>query len=175
MPEPGEIIVGRTAEEARLKAQAAEEVMFGAFGQAAATLGMLAKAEDARLDAQEHVRIPLLDPPVRLLGDRVLVLQDEHRDETTAGGIIVPSVATDAPTEGWVIAVGPEVVQSFSVPAPAFGEGAVATARAYPLSRGDRVIYGRYSGVRVTIERHEYSILRVSDVLAAYTNTRQER
>ena len=36
------------------------------------------------------------------------------------------------------------------------------------VKKGDRVLYGRYSGNDVTVDGHEYLIIRESDILAVY-------
>ena len=89
------------------------------------------------------------------LADRVVVKPLEAK-ETKKGGIIIPDTAKEKPQEGEVIAVGP-------------GKFSEAGERIKPeVKKGDRVLYGRYSGNEVTVDGHEYLIIRESDILAIY-------
>ena len=90
---------------------------------------------------------------IRPLDDRVVV-EPLEADETTAGGIILPDTAKQKPQRGRVISVGPgKLLDSGS-------RAKVAVAK------GDEVLYGRYAGTDVEVERKEIKILRESDILA---------
>ncbi len=89
------------------------------------------------------------------LADRVIVKALEEK-EKKRGGIIIPDTAKEKPQEGEVIAVGPGKISDT-------GE------RIKPeVKKGDRVLYGKYSGTEVTVDGHEYLILRETDILATY-------
>jgi chaperonin GroES len=89
------------------------------------------------------------------LADRVIVKALEEK-EKKRGGIIIPDTAKEKPQEGEVIAVGP-------------GKFSDTGERIKPeVKKGDRVLYGKYSGTEVTVEGNEYLILRESDILAVY-------
>ncbi len=89
------------------------------------------------------------------LADRVIVKALEEK-EKKRGGIIIPDTAKEKPQEGEVIAVGP-------------GKISDAGERIKPeVKKGDRVLYGKYSGTEVTVDGHEYLILRETDILATY-------
>jgi chaperonin GroES len=89
------------------------------------------------------------------LADRVIVKPLEEQ-EKKRGGIIIPDTAKEKPQEGEVIAVGP-------------GKIADNGERIKPeVKKGDRVLYGKYSGTEVTVDGNEYLILRESDILATY-------
>jgi chaperonin GroES len=90
---------------------------------------------------------------VKPLADRILVRRLEEKEEIR-GGIIIPDTAKEKPTEGEVVAVGPGRVTK---------EGKRV---ALEISKGDRVLLGKYSGTEVKIEGEEYVILREEDVLA---------
>ena len=90
---------------------------------------------------------------IRPLDDRVVVTPLEA-EERTAGGIVLPDSAKEKPQRGTVMAVGPGKLLDSGVRAPL----AVAT--------GDEVIYGRYAGSDIQVERKEIKILRESDILA---------
>ncbi|MFP4058451.1 MAG: co-chaperone GroES [Candidatus Brocadiia bacterium] len=87
------------------------------------------------------------------LGDRLLVERLEA-EEKTAGGIVLPDTAKEKPIEGKVVAVG---------------EGKRNDAgEAVPMqvSKGDRILFGKYAGTEVTVDDTEYLIMREDDVLA---------
>ncbi len=87
------------------------------------------------------------------LEDRVVVKALEA-DEKTAGGIIIPDNAKEKPQKGEVVAVGP-------------GKFSDQGARMeMSLKKGEKVLYGKYSGTEVTVDGTEYLIMRESDVLA---------
>ncbi|MBW2280622.1 MAG: co-chaperone GroES [Deltaproteobacteria bacterium] len=90
---------------------------------------------------------------IRPLQDRILLRRVEE-EETTAGGIIIPDTAKEKPQEGQVIAAGPGKVRD---------DGNVTPL---DVSKGDRVLFGKYSGTDVTLDGDDYVILREEDVLA---------
>lgn len=85
------------------------------------------------------------------LGDRV-VIQPAAAEEKTAGGIILPDTVKEKPVEGTVIAVGPGKVAD---------DGKMIKME---VKVGDKVLYGKYSGTEVTINREDYLIMRESDI-----------
>ena len=88
----------------------------------------------------------------RPLHDRVLVKRVEE-EEKTAGGIIIPDTAKEKPQEGEVMAVG----------AGAMGEG----NKVIPLDvkKGDRILFGKWSGTEVKIDGQDLLIMKESDIL----------
>ena len=87
------------------------------------------------------------------LSDRVVVRPLEE-DEQMRGGLYIPDTAKEKPQQGEIMAVGPGKVSDQ-------GE------RIAPdVKKGDKVLYGKYSGTEVTVDGEEYLILRESDVLA---------
>jgi len=89
----------------------------------------------------------------RPLHDRVLVKRIEEEEEETRGGIVVPDTAKEKPQEGEVIAVGDgKVLES--------GEKLKMAVK-----KGDRVLFGKYSGSEVKLDDEEYLIMREDDVL----------
>lgn len=87
------------------------------------------------------------------LADRVIVKPMEA-DEKTKGGIILPDTAKEKPVEGTIVAAGSGRTSD---------EGKVV-----PMSvkKGDKVLYGKYSGSEVTVEGTDYLIMRESDIFA---------
>jgi chaperonin GroES len=90
---------------------------------------------------------------VRPLHDRLLVKRIEEEDKTK-GGLIIPDTAKEKPVEGTVIAVGKGTV------------GEDGSLRPLDLHKGDRVLFGKYSGSEIQVEGHEHLIIREDDVLA---------
>ncbi|RLC23021.1 MAG: co-chaperone GroES [Deltaproteobacteria bacterium] len=90
---------------------------------------------------------------VKPLHDRVLVKRVEE-EEKTKGGIIIPDTAKEKPQEGEVVAVGSGKVNDK-------GERI-----AVEVKKGDRILFGKYSGNEITIEGEEYLIMREDDIIA---------
>ena len=86
------------------------------------------------------------------LQDRILVQRVEE-EKTTKGGIIIPDTAKEKPAEGKVVAVGNGKV----------GEDGKRVA--LEIKKGDRILFGKYSGTEVKISGEDYLILREDDVL----------
>ena len=89
----------------------------------------------------------------RPLHDRVLIRRVES-EEKTAGGILLPDTAKQKPQRGRVLATGPGKL---------LDNGQRA---ALNVAKGDEVIYGRYAGNDITVDRREIKILREGDILA---------
>jgi chaperonin GroES len=87
----------------------------------------------------------------RPLHDRVLV-RPLKVDERTAGGIIIPDTAKEKPVQAEVIAVGPGV------------RGEDGQLHALDVRKGDRVLYGKWSGTEIKIDGDELLILKESDI-----------
>ena len=90
---------------------------------------------------------------VRPLHDR-LIVKPIDEEEKTAGGIIIPDTAKEKPQEGKVIAVGKGKVTD---------DGEL---RPLDVHRGDRILFGKYSGTEIQLEGEEHLIIREDDVLA---------
>ena len=90
---------------------------------------------------------------IRPLQDRIIVKRVEE-EEKTKGGIIIPDTAKEKPQEGRVVAVGTGKVLE---------DG---TTRALEVSKGDRVLFSKYSGSEIKIDGEEHTILREEDILA---------
>jgi chaperonin GroES len=90
---------------------------------------------------------------VKPLEDRIL-LKPMEAEQKTAGGIIIPDNAKEKPQKGEVVAVGPGKTSD------------KGQKIEMSLKKGDRVLYGKYSGTEISIDGEDYLILRESDVLA---------
>ncbi len=88
----------------------------------------------------------------RPLGDRVLIKRVEE-EEKTKGGIIIPDTAKEKPQEGEVIAVGPGTRDDSGKVQP------------LDLKKGDKILFGKWSGSEVKIDGQDLLIMKESDVL----------
>ena len=88
----------------------------------------------------------------RPLHDRV-VLKRIEEDTKTKGGIIIPETAQEKPMQGEIIAVGPGARDE---------SGKVI---ALDVKKGDRVLFGKWSGTEVKIDGTEYLIMKESDIM----------
>lgn len=86
------------------------------------------------------------------LHDRIVVKRIEEQ-ESVRGGIFIPDTAKEKPQEGEVIAVGDGKI---------LGTGQMLTMS---VKKGDRILFGKYSGTEVQLNDEEYLILREDDVL----------
>ena len=89
---------------------------------------------------------------VRPLQDRILVRRVAE-EEKTKGGIIIPDTAKEKPAEGEVIAVG-------NGKANEKGE-----VRPLVVKKGDRVLFGKYTGSDIKIDGVDHLIMREDDIL----------
>ena len=87
----------------------------------------------------------------RPLHDRVLVKRVEQ-DEKTAGGIIIPDTAQEKPMEGKIMAAGSGVRSEDGKLTP------------LDVKKGNRGLFGKYSGTEVTIDGDDLIIMKESDL-----------
>jgi len=90
---------------------------------------------------------------IKPLADRVVVKPAEVQEQKQ-GSIIIPDTAKEKPMQGEVVCVGPGKVTD---------NGAKIDMS---VKKGDKVLYGKYSGTEVTIDGEEYLIMRESDIFA---------
>lgn len=90
---------------------------------------------------------------IKPLGDRILVKPAEAKEQKK-GGIIIPDTAKEKPMEGEVVAVGPGKISDSG------------TRMEMDIKKGDKVLYGKYSGTEVKIDDVEYLIMSSDDVMA---------
>ncbi|MGB1800518.1 MAG: co-chaperone GroES [Gammaproteobacteria bacterium] len=89
---------------------------------------------------------------IRPLHDRVIVKRVEE-DTMSPGGIVIPDSATEKPIEGEIIAVGNGKLLDN-------GE-----LRALDLKKGDKVLFGKYSGTEVKVGGEDLLVLREDDIM----------
>jgi chaperonin GroES len=89
---------------------------------------------------------------IRPIQDRIVVRRVPE-NERTKGGIIIPDSAKEKPAEGEVVAVGPGKANDKGV------------VRPLDVKKGDRVLFGKYSGNEIKLDGVEHIILREDEVL----------
>jgi len=88
----------------------------------------------------------------RPLHDRVVVRRLDS-EEKTKGGIIIPETAKEKPQEGEVIAVG------------SGARDEAGKLVALDVTKGDRVLFGKWSGTEVKIDGQDLLIMKESDIM----------
>ena len=88
---------------------------------------------------------------IRPLHDRVVIRRLEEETKS-AGGIVIPDSATEKPSQGEVLAVGP---------GKKLDNGNTQTV---DLNVGDKVLFGQYAGSTVKVDGEELLIMNESEV-----------
>lgn len=90
---------------------------------------------------------------LRPLRNQVIVKKVEV-EEKTASGLWIPEEAQKRAQEGIITAIGPGIV--------------LANGKIVPIAFdiGDKVIFGKYSGVEVEVGEEKYFIIKESDLYA---------
>ena len=83
----------------------------------------------------------------RILAGKILVKPSEA-DEKTASGIIIPDSAQEKPQQGTVVKIGADKKDE-----------------PMEIKVGDVVLYGKYGGQELTIDKEEYLLMSQADVL----------
>jgi chaperonin GroES len=109
----------------------------------------MAQAQQMNQPKQKSIETPKLRP----LGNRVLVRRLEA-DEKLKGGIILPDTAKKKQEQAEVVAIGTGKKDKNGNLVP------------MPVKIGDVILMEKYSGQEVTLESHEYTILRAEDLIA---------
>ena len=89
---------------------------------------------------------------IKPLADNV-VLRATEAEETTKSGIVLTSASKEKPQIAEVVAVGP---------------GGMVDGKevAMTVKPGYKVIAAKYAGTEIKVDNEEYTILRLSDILA---------
>ena len=98
----------------------------------------------------------------RPLHDRVVVRRLEE-DERTAGGIIIPDTAKEKPMQGEVLAVGTGARNDKGEITP------------LDVKKGDRILFGKWSGSEVKIDDEELVIMKESDIMGIIENVKKAK
>ena len=86
------------------------------------------------------------------LHDRVLVRRIEG-DDKTSGGLIIPDTAKEKPGEGQVVACGEGARKDSGELIPMY------------VKKGDRILFGKWSGTEVKLDGEDLIIMKESDIL----------
>jgi chaperonin GroES len=90
---------------------------------------------------------------LRPLADR-LIVEPIEREETFAGGLVLPETAKEKPQQGRVLAIGPG------------SRDEDGKRIAMDVSEGDIVLYAKYAGTEIKLDGNKILVLKESDVLA---------
>ncbi len=88
----------------------------------------------------------------RPLHDRVLVKRLDS-DTKTAGGIIIPDTAQEKPMEGKIVAAGAGARRE---------DGKIVKL---DVKKGDRILFGKWSGTEVKVDGDDLLIMKESDIM----------
>src|SRR5271168_3446577 len=90
---------------------------------------------------------------IRPLYDRIVVKRLEDEKENKIGGLFIPYSDKEKPQEGEVVAVGK---------GKRLEDGKVVPL---DVQKGDRILFGKYSGSEIRLDGEEYLIMREDEVL----------
>ena len=96
------------------------------------------------------------------LHDRVLVKRVAS-DEKTAGGIIIPDTAQEKPMEGLVLEVG------------SGSRNENGKLEPLDVKKGDKILFGKWSGTEVKMNGDEYLIMKESDIMGIITSGKKKK
>ena len=96
------------------------------------------------------------------LHDRVLVKRVAS-DEKTAGGIIIPDTAQEKPMEGLVLEVG------------SGSRNENGKLEPLDVKKGDKILFGKWSGTEVKMNGEEYLIMKESDIMGIITSSKKKK
>jgi chaperonin GroES len=88
----------------------------------------------------------------RPLHDRVVIRRVEQEGKTT-GGIFIPDTAQEKPMEGEIVAVGPGARDERGTVVP------------LDVKKGDRILFGKWSGSEVKLDGEDLLIMNESDIM----------
>lgn len=89
---------------------------------------------------------------IRPLQDRLIVRRLDS-EEKTAGGLYIPDSAKEKPQQGEVVAVGKGKVKENGEIQP------------MDIKKGDKILFGKYSGSEIKLDGEELLIMREDEVL----------
>ncbi len=90
---------------------------------------------------------------IRPLHDRVIVRSMEE-EKTSPGGIVIPDSATEKPIKGEVVAVGKgKILENGDI-------------RPLDVKKGDKILFGKYSGTEIKVDGEEMLVMREDDITA---------
>jgi chaperonin GroES len=96
------------------------------------------------------------------LHDRVLVRRVES-DQKTAGGIIIPDTAQEKPMEGEVLETGSGARDEVGKLVP------------LDVKKGDKILFGKWSGTEVKMNGEDYLIMKESDIMGIIAPNKKKK
>lgn len=85
------------------------------------------------------------------IGDK-LVIEMVEVEEKTSSGIVLPDSAKEAPSVAKVLAIGDEILKDED--------------KKDLIKVGDKIIFSKYAGTEVKLDKKEYIVVKIADVLA---------
>jgi chaperonin GroES len=82
-----------------------------------------------------------------------VIVKRLEEERKTASGIVLPDSATEKPDQGEVIAVGNGKILE---------DG---KTRPLDVKKGDKILFGKYSGQTVKVDDIEYLVMREEDIM----------
>jgi|TARA_Y100001949_G_C15936662_1_gene308216 chaperonin GroES len=77
-----------------------------------------------------------------------------EEEKTSPGGIVIPDSATEKPIKGEVVAVGKgKILENGDI-------------RPLDVKKGDKILFGKYSGTEVKVDGEEMLVMREDDITA---------
>jgi len=77
-----------------------------------------------------------------------------EEEKTSPGGIVIPDSATEKPIKGEVVAVGKgKILENGEI-------------RPLDVKKGDKILFGKYSGTEVKVDGEEMLVMREDDITA---------
>ena len=89
---------------------------------------------------------------LRPLQDRVLIRRVDP-EAKSAGGIFIPDMAQEKPTEGEVVATGPGTRDE------------AGRLHSLDVKPGDVVLFGKWSGTEIKLDGEDLMIMKESDIM----------
>lgn len=99
----------------------------------------------------------IIIPNIEIVGARLLIYPKPKRSYQTDGGIIVPPTAQENTAEGVVVLTGDGITLE---------NGTTIPPR---VEQGDAIIYARYAGTEIQVDKETFLIIQESEVRAILT------
>ncbi len=96
------------------------------------------------------------------LSDRVVV-EPAAAEEKSSGGIILPDTAQEKPMEGEVLEVG------------SGSRNENGKLEPLDVKKGDKILFGKWSGTEVKMNSEEYLIMKESDIMGIITSGKKKK
>lgn len=93
---------------------------------------------------------------IRPLGDRILV-EPVEKEETIAGGLLLPETAKEKPQQGNVLAAGEGRRDDDGKRIP------------MDVKVGDKVLFAKYAGTEIKLDGKKLLIMKEADILGVIT------